>query len=178
MPRRVNYSPSMGLRRGQRRATEWIGSADSTAVSSLAAGAGVLNQSFAFSAEPATVVRTRGSLWVASDQVAATEEPFGALGFIVVRDAAFSAGVASIPTPITEEGDDGWFLWQAFLASFQAGGGTYTGDVNQYVRYDFDSKAQRKVQDGDTVVVMLENASSTAGLSYFIKFRMLVKLHA
>ncbi len=53
MPRRVNYSPSMGLRRGQRWATEWIGSADSTAVSSLAAGVGVLNQSFAFSAEPA-----------------------------------------------------------------------------------------------------------------------------
>ncbi len=52
--------------RGPRRATQWLGSADSTTFTTLANSGGVFDQSFAF-AEDATIIRTRGSLWVSSD---------------------------------------------------------------------------------------------------------------
>ena len=161
--------------RGPRRATEWISSAIVSDFATLAAAASVLHQSLAF-LEPATVVRTRGTLWVESDQVAATEFPFGAMGMVVVKNAAAAAGVASVPTPVTEQNDDGWFVWTPFASAFKfvtASGFSPQG----WSRFDFDSKAQRKVVDGDTIVVVLENSSGTDGLHFLIQFRMLVMLH-
>ncbi len=97
-----------------RRKTLWIASADVTGVTNLVAGATVLDQTFvADTGEPSlpwTIVRLRGSLYVASDQTATNEDAHGALGAIVVRDAAAAAGVGSIPTPVTEQSDEGWFM--------------------------------------------------------------------
>ncbi len=159
-----------------KRKTFWVASGDITGGTALAAGAAILDQSITWSDElgPATIVRTRGTLWVSVDQIAATEEPFGAIGFSVVKNAAAVAGVASVPTPITEESDDSFFLWQAFCASIRlssAVGITFPS----FERYDLDSKAQRKIQQGDTIVATLENANATAGLIYILKFRMLIK---
>ncbi len=161
--------------RGSRRATQWIGSADSNNKASLAAGDTVLDQTFAF-AEPATIIRVRGSLWVGSDQAAVTEEPFGALGFTIASDAAAAVGVGSVETPIVDEASDNWYVWMPFLSSvnFVSAVGT---EFNYMARHDFDSKAMRKVDDGDTNCVVLENASAGDGLVYILKFRMLVKLH-
>ena len=170
MANRVIRSPSAVRGRSQRK-TQWIGSSDSTATQTLLAGASVLDQSFAIST-PRTVVRTRGALWVKSDQSAATEIPFGALGMSVVTQQAVAAGVASVPTPITDEGDDTFFLWQPFLAGmvFASAVGL---NADMWFRYDFDSKAQRKVMDGTSIIVTLENASAADGLEYVIKFRQL-----
>ena len=55
-------------------------------------------------------------IMVGSDQVAVVEQQIGALGFIVVSDLAIAAGAASIPSPGFNGSDDGWFVWQAFLA--------------------------------------------------------------
>ena len=115
-------------------------------------------------------------LWVKSDQVAATEEPFGAMGMMVVRDQAATAGVGSLPTPIAEEFDDGFFVhqfWQAGM-TFQSGVGFQSPS---WTTYPFDSKAQRKVTADDAIVVTLENAAASHGVRFILKFRMLVKLH-
>jgi len=122
-------------------------------------------------------VRTRGSLWVASDQFATAEQPFGALGFSVVTDQALAIGVTAVPTPITDEGDDSFFLWAPFFADVRVGAATDT-QWQTFTRLDFDSKAMRKVNDGRSVIVTLENASAADGLLFVIKFRMLVKLHS
>jgi len=176
------HSPRRGHQvvRGPRRATEWISSADATGLTSLAASGTVLDQSLTSanlaSITPFTVVRTRGSLWVRSDQVAGTEEPFGALGFQIVNDNAATAGVASLDTPITNEGSDGFFVhqfWQAGFIFADATGFAAPG----WSRYDFDSKAMRKVESQDAIVVTLENASAGAGAAYILKFRMLAKLN-
>ena len=160
--------------RGSRRATQWLGSADQTDRTGLAAATAIFDQFFNFG-EDATIVRTRGSLWVSTDQSANNEEPFGALGFSVVTDQAAAAGVASLPTPITDEASDNWFLWIPWMAGLRVADAT--GIMNPWVEYKFDSKAMRKVDDGDNVVVMLENASAADGALFIIKFRMLVKLH-
>jgi hypothetical protein len=144
---------------------------DSTAAKTLAAATAVEDQMFTFS-EPATVVRIRGNIWVASDQASASEEPFGALGFAVVSDQAEAAGVAALPSPITDEASDLWFLYESFQAYFATGQGVV------WQHYAFDSKAMRKLGDGETIVAMLENAHATFGLEYILKFRMLIKLHS
>jgi len=160
---------------GPRRMTQWAGSVDSTTSQTLAAGASVLDQSLSQATlgqlVPATVVRTRGNLWITSDQTSANEQGFGALGMAVVTEQARVAGVGSIPTPITNEANEQWFVWESFLGYFA------TGQGETWQRYQFDSKAQRKVQEGDAIVVTLENASALFGLEYIIKFRMLLKLH-
>jgi len=169
--------------RRPKRPTNWIASANVTAVKSLAAATAVLDQSFsaaqigAIDAMGITVVRTRGSLWVKSDQLVSTEEFVGALGMMVVKDAARAAGIGSIPTPTTEEFDDGFFVHQFFQSgiSFVQQDATGVQIGNYWNRYEFDSKAMRKVTEDDAIVVTLQNSAAAFGLNYILKFRMLVK---
>ncbi len=162
------------VRSGPRRSTEWLASADSTDMQSLANGGTILDQTFTF-LEPATIVRTRGRLYVASDQTAASEFPFGALGMLVASTPAATVGVGSLPTPITDEGSDLWFLHESWMASILRADGS--GIMQGVTVFDFDSKAMRKVEEGSTACVLLENASATDTVQFAIKFRMLVKLH-
>ena len=162
--------------RAERRKSEWVASVDATQTSALAAGAAVLDQTLA-QLEPVTILRTRGLLFISSDQVASNEEQFGALGMAVVSTPAATAGVASIPTPITEEFSDLWFLYAYFATANSVGGGAGTGvPVTNGMVFPFDSKAQRKVVSDESIVVTLENASAAFGLEYLIKFRMLLML--
>ena len=162
---------------GKKRATTWLASADITSVSSIAAAASILSQSFAFTSEDVTVVRTRGVLYWGTDQEAATERPFGALGMCVVGTPAATAGVASLPTPITDEDSDLWFLHESVGTDLRFLDATGVG-FNTFREMRFDSKAMRKVVAGETIVVVLENADSTGGVQFILKFRMLVKLHS
>jgi len=133
-----------------------------------------LDQTFSFG-EPATIVRTRGTLWVKSDQEAATESPLGAFGMAVVRDEAVAIGVTAIPLPETDSDSDAWFLWMPWAYSIVRSATGLSTDA--MARYDFDSKAMRKVDDADTAVVVMQNSAATHGVNFVTLFRMLVKLH-
>jgi len=118
-----------------------------------------------------TVRRTRGMFSITSDQTAATETLNGALGMMVVNNIAAAAGAASIPGPSTNASDDGWFLWEGFYhQAFAAGSGVRTGSVE----FDFDSKGMRKVDEGFSVAIMVENENATDGLKFGISFSMLL----
>ncbi len=180
MARRIGGSFRQ-LRQGQRRATEWGASSTPTVTTNLAANTVLLHQSFtqALLAEvtPATIVRVRGELWVKSDQVAATRTPFGAVGFAVVSEQARAAGVASVPDPSTDALSDLWFLHQFWATDFTfitaagfQGGSTFT-------RYTFDSKAMRKIVDGNAIVIVIANSAAAGGIDFVMNFRVLFKLH-
>ncbi len=157
-----------------RRATQWLASADIGSAKALANDAAVLDQSFT-SDQPFTIVRTRGSIWISTDQSAAGESPFGALGFAVVSDQAAAIGVTAIPTPQTDMASDLFFVHALFAQSFlfaTASGFESTG----FERTDFDSKAMRKVNENETIVVGVENAAAV-GMNYILQFRMLIKVH-
>jgi len=158
-----------------RRQTFWIGSANFNAFRNLALNGVAVDQDLlgavAGALSPFTITRTVGFLALKSDQVAAAEEGTFAVGGMVVKETARAAGVASLPTPIIEMDDDGWFLYQQ--GSF-SGGPIEGAPVRNFA---FDSRAQRKVEDGDAVVFMVENASAAAGCDYDFWFRMLIKLH-
>ena len=119
-----------------------------------------------------TILRVVGSIGVRSDQSAASEDQVGALGFIVVNDLAVAAGAASIPGPITDAADDGWFVYVPIMQSL-----TFVSAVgirpDMTHRYDFDSKAKRRVQEGSQIAVMVENADAADGFAISFVFRML-----
>ena len=107
-----------------------------------------------------TVLRSIGRVEVRSDQVAASENQLGAMGWIVVNNLAVVAGVASIPGPITDIGDDGWFVFVPFAQRLNVGDSTGL-QPNFGTGYDFNSKAKRKVEDGFKIAVVVENGTSS-----------------
>jgi len=164
----------MRLVRSKRRATEWFASVDITGSTVLAAATFVFTASFStaeLAKRPFTITRTIGGIWVASDQVAALEFPFGAMGMQVVSEKAVATGATALPDPITEEASDAWFVYQSFAVA----GGPIDGSGG--VWFPFDSRAQRKVEDGSDVAVMVTNADANFGLRFILKFRLLIKVN-
>ncbi len=163
---------------GPRRQSNWLASADVVGFTAMAAAAVRLDQSFSqaqIQAQgPLTITRTVGWIHIFSDQQVATEAPFGALGMMVVREAARVAGIGSLPTPITDEFDDGFFLHIPIISVLQFS--SALGFTEGGRTFHFDSRAQRKVTPDDAIVVTVENASVSDGFRYVTKFRMLVKL--
>jgi len=104
-----------------------------------------------------TVVRSRGRFSFQSDQGGGREDQLGALGIIVVSDIAFAAGAAGIPGPVTEANDDGWMVWEGFS---NAGNQTDGQDARII---EFDSKAARRIEEGFSLAIMVENAHATHG---------------
>ncbi len=114
-----------------------------------------------------TILRTVGRISVSSDQTASTENQIGAFGLIVVNDLAVAAGAASIPGPVTDVADDGWFIYVPITHEILVA--TAVGIVNS-VDYDFDSKGKRKVQEGFSIAIMVENIS--AAFAFRMNFTM------
>ena len=163
-----------------RRQTVWVASADITGRTTLASDTIILDQSFLVSGASnaalvgSTVIRTRGYWSIKSDQFATSEDFMVAMGFGVVSSAARALGVTAVPSPIIEEQWDGWFVYEILDGAFTFGDATgFTSPSVMSAK--FDSKAQRKLEDENAVVIVLENPF-TVGLSYAVKFRMLFKL--
>jgi len=167
------------MTRAPKRQTQWLAGTDPTAFTALAAATSVLFSSLnaaALALRPFTVVRVRGLLSIVSDQVAASESPFGAIGFAVVSDQAIAAGVGSVPTPTFENGSDLWFLHE-YTATNQTFGSAIGFQEPAIQNVVLDSKAMRKVQEGQDIAIVLENGSALDGMLFLLQFRMLVKLH-
>jgi len=122
-----------------------------------------------------TVRRTRGLISMGSDQAVSIEDQVGALGMVVVNDLALAAGAASIPGPVTEAADDGWFVWVPFSQRSAIGAPTAGGNINT-VTWEFDSKAMRRIEEGFSVAVMVENANPVTGIFFAVSMSMLTSL--
>ncbi len=123
---------------------------------------------------PFTIIRTRGRIFINSDQSAATELSRGVLGSIIVEEEAADAGVASLPTPGTET-EAPWFLYEPWFNQFVFGDGTgFIEPAGTMIA--FDSKAMRKVGISEDVTMVAENLSG-AGVVLGVVGRMLIKLH-
>jgi len=97
----------------------------------------------------------------------------------VVTDQAAAIGVTAVPTPTTDQASDAFFMWIPWQCSMTVSGtpASAFGGNTLWSRYDFDSKAARKIQDSDSIIVTIENSNSTHGAEYLMQFRMLIKLH-
>ena len=149
----------------------------STGYTTVALSAKVLLGTFSLSNPniDETILRTVGTIAVTSDQNAATEDIIGAFGMILVTDLAVTAGVASIPDPVTDTSDDGWFLYVPFAQSlaFSSGVGF---DAQFATQYTFDSKAKRRMEEGQQAAIVVANASASFGFQVAMVFRLLSQI--
>ncbi len=158
-----------------RRLTEWLARDGQVASVAMSANTVVLDATLDAAEKaklPFTVVRTIGRLFVISDQAAGAEDQVGAIGALVVTDTASALGVTAIPDPVTDGDSDVWFLFKHFSGSSS---GINTGRMGWGV--DFDSRAMRKVQEGEDIAFVITNQSTSFGLRYWWQVRMLIKLH-
>ena len=174
----VARSRKSGFIRGgvARRQTFWIGG---TLVSSTmtAAANPVLQTTLnaaALALAPFTVVRTRGLIYVQSDQVAASEDQTVLYGQAVVSDEASAIGVTAIPTPDTDSGSDLWFVYEALMSDLKFSTAAAYGKIGAATV--IDSKGMRKVEPGQDIVAVVESASAF-GVTIRSFTRTLIKLH-
>ncbi len=164
------------ITRSRRLGTSWARLVE-TQLTTVAAGTKVLLAQLTLD-NPGiteTVIRTRGLIGIVTDAPTASEVQPGAFGMVVVNDLAIAAGAASIPGPVTDQDDEGWFVWQPTLASQESVGATAV-TVPMSV-FHFDSKAARRIEHGFAAAVMFENASVTLGMQVITALSTLTKVN-
>ena len=132
-----------------------------------------------------TLIRTRGSFSCHLEAATTQGDGFhGAFAIGKATSAAFVAGVASVPTPITEEGWDGWLYHQYFTinaggpiaAATAADQQNQVNNVSAALRLEVDSKAMRKITIDETFYFVIEVIEfGTAAMDFSFNCRMLTK---
>jgi len=160
-----------------RRASDW-GFITGGFTTLAGAGTAVLVASLnatALAMRPFTVVRTHLELLISSDQTAASERQIAAIGLAIVSDQASAIGITAVPTPVTDAGSDLWFAHQWMMNDFIFVSGTGI-ETNAGRRYVIDSKAMRKVNADEDLIMVVEN-QLTGGSVIGSAGRFLLKLH-
>jgi len=167
------------IRRGgvMRRETAWVAL---TPTNTNLAGASISVLFTGYSAavlalRPFTIVRTRGYLHCRSDQAGATEFFDAVLAMAIVSDQALAIGVTAVPTPDTDRDSDLFFLFEEIAGTIQQI--TSVGVLENQLGRTFDSKAMRKVEDGQDIAVTIETAAASLGVNFSKGGRQLIKLH-
>ena len=164
------------IRRGPTRETLWFEFQTNSTIT--AASTALLDFSLnaaALALRPFTIVRTRGELFSRSDQQLATEVYGGNWGIAVVSDQAAAIGVTAVPNPVSDYGSDLWLAIEAVHGQFTFA--TAASIMESGARTVIDSKAMRRVDVGQDVIVARETPSFSPSWRTTQTFRMLVKLH-
>ncbi len=160
------------------RESQWIGISEVAATLPAANTAVITNSANAalLALRPFTVVRTHIAWHMRSDQTTALEIQHVALGLAVVSDQAVAIGVTAVPTPFTDLGSDLWLLHHILAGTFTFVSGVGfeqpSGTLAQV-----DSRAMRKVENGQDFVMVLENSGLPDGSANITAGRFLIKLH-
>ena len=176
MANRIVRRSGRSFRGGSKRQTAWLFMGGSITVITGGSGAVLIStlNAAALALRPFTVVRVRGYLQLVSDQAAAAEDQAINFGLAVVSNQAIAIGVTAIPTPTTDQGSELFFVYQSLMA---AGDLVSAGQQGNHLEYD--SRAMRKVAEGEDIAVVVETevAGLTQGVALRHTGRILVKLH-
>ena len=159
--------------RAARRLTNWGAGPGGTGAANISTSSAVILGAGITFINAGTIVRIRGEWECFLSSVTSAGDGFrGALGIGLASSAAFTAGIASLPTPITESNWDGW-MWHQFFGVHR---GVADISAGSYLRGAIDSKAMRKVSDDFTIFAAVEVVEiGTAALDLFLDSRMLLK---
>ena len=178
MARRSPTGRFPALRQGRRRESLWIPFVwTNSTILSNAVNLLISLNAAALALRPFTIVRSRGIMQLRSDQAAGTEAQAVNYGHIVVSEEAVTAGVASVPTPLSEAGSD-WHVYEQLASSFVLSSAVGI-DAAAGVMKTFDSKAMRKVDFGEDLIAVAEVPATgiSEGVIFRTQARVLVKLH-
>ena len=123
-----------------------------------------------------TIIRLRGQLdFMLLSAGSAGDGLQGAFGIGIATLAAVTAGIASVPTPITEVAAENWLFWHAL--SVHSATTTDLPD-SAFQRLIIDSKAMRKFTVADALYAAVEIGTETGVATSALRFdsRMLVKI--
>ena len=162
VPRR-SRRPGRGFRRGTRSPSQWSGAiANSTLASDSKVALAVFTP--VGGGSHVTPIRVVGIL---TFEFAATPSlGTGALGMGVFSDQAILTGVAALPDPITDIGDDLWML----IVPLPVVTNTRRATI------EFDSRAMRKVEDGQSLVLIAAQTATGVTLELSVYLRVLSKI--
>ena len=162
-----------------RRETRWLAGLSTNTVAAAASTASLLTSlnAAALALRPFTVVRTRGYIYIRSDQNAVSETYEMAYGEAVVSEQASAIGVTAIPTPTTDDGSDLWFVYERRGGEVAFSTAASVNSLQGIQPFSFDSKAMRKVDDGSDIVTVQESSALSAGVQLLVYSRSLIKLH-
>jgi len=132
-----------------------------------------------------TLIRSRGEFLLFLRLATAAGDGFtGAFGIAKATAAAVVAGVASVPTPLTEDSWDGW-LYHRFFSCISAGPiavataaqeALQVNNVSAGVRFEVDSKAMRKADIDESFYAVIEVIEvGTSELTWAFNSRLLFK---
>ncbi len=160
----------------RRRETIWASLARINAVLASSADASLMASlnAAALALRPFTVVRFRGTWLARSDQSAASELYIANYGMAVVSDQAIAVGVTAVPTPATDLASDLWFVSEQWIGRFDLVGTSISSEITSK---PIDSKAMRKVEEGQDIAFVGEAGIGGGGVNMDVTGRFLLKLH-
>ena len=127
-----------------------------------------------------TIVRFRGQILFSLKTTNQTAGGFvGAVGIGIANENAFNAGIGSVMTPVSDIDWDGWLYHQIFtVLSNTATIADGANAVGVSMRMEIDSKAMRKINEGDILFGAIEAnlEAGAATLQVNAMTRFLVKL--
>ena len=155
MPPRRGFP--QGKVRVPRRSSSWdAGTGGTTIDARSGSGSAFVGSAITPTTSGLTVVRTRGLLSLMLTLATAAGDGFvGAFGIGLATFAAVTAGIGSVPTPVTEIGDENWLYWSPIFAMnpIVSSAGITRSAFQQII---VDSKAMRKFDDGMAMYAALE----------------------
>ncbi len=163
-----------GVRRGARRQTSWVAIAPVETTADAASRLISTLNAAALAKRPFTIIRTHLTIHVVSDQQIATEGQLVGVGMAVVSDQATAIGITAIPTPITDLGSDLFYLHQLVMTQFVFGS-AIGFDADSGRQIDVDSKAMRKVNDDQDIVLVADFGVVGEGSALTTAGRFLIK---
>ena len=160
-----------------RRQTEWIAATVNFTDFTASATSTLLSfsQAALIDLVPFTIIRSVGVMTVAFDTNFITNQLYsGAAGMQVIGDQARAAGVAASASPFSDASDDSWFYHQFFHGIIDD---RADSDLVVSKSWIIDSKAQRKVVDGESIVFKVQGGGEADGFDVAVGLRILCKLH-
>ena len=163
-------------RLGAPRKTLWLGIAPTSITLASASAVAIQNSlnAAALALTPFTIIRTRGFWQLRSDQSAASEDYGASIAAAVVSEQAVAIGATAVPTPDTDISSSMFFMFESMASRFEFDDATGFHPANG-VRQHYDSKAMRKVEQGEDVIFVAEALSIVASAKIVHVARMLVK---
>jgi len=102
----------------------------------------------------------------------------GAAGMFIMDSAAFAFGAAAALDPIDDAASEDW-LWHQYMPMSPIGAAVeFQNQGTQAFRWTIDSRAQRKVNAGDLLVLVMSHEGLGAGALVFMAgSRVLLKMN-
>ena len=137
------------FRAGSRRVFAWSGVVVRSEIQGLAAiqSLGDISLGVTFGARP-TLARLRGN-WMCHMVGSASESMIVGLGLIVVSTDAFTAGAASVPSPIDDLNAE--WVWHQLIPFGPSTAAESAAALDQHWKGEIDSKAMRKMNEAEVL---------------------------